>query len=232
MSKWVTALAVAGLLGILGCVIIPSKHEITAHITVDIRHIEQQAESIVDFIEGKTDTLAPAEESPSGAQGSSLLWGTWDMLNPFPTAYAAESLKQDSPRVRELAEKLRQRRPKVEELMTKEYVGENNRGYLQVRSHDDLKDPEQKNAVEKIVGEENTDRKELYREVVRLNQDSNATLAIVERVFAQTYLMRAKPGQHYQLPPEGQDLDNFKKSPTGQKLADKVQPQAWVRIPE
>ncbi len=231
MKRWGITLAVGTVVAIIGCTTFKFRHEIDAHITVEIRQIRDQAESIVDFIEGKTDTLAPAEaaEPNPGARAYPALY---ELVVPLRTAYAAERLKQDSPRVRELAEKMRERRPKIEELLAKGYLGESNRGYLTVLDHEELKEPERKNAVQKLAAEENADRKELYREIVRLNQETNATLELVERVFAQVYRSRAKAGQHVQLPSPGEDFEEFKNSPLGKKLAGEAEPNAWVKIPE
>lgn len=218
----------------IGCVM-STKHQITAHITVDIRHIKEQADDIIGFIEGETDELPPlAAEGAPAAEGDSdagrLLHHVREVMAPVQVAYA-QDLNQDSPRVREIAVKLRDRRAKIAELKAKGYIGEDNRGYVAVRPHDDLADDERKNEVQRIVAAENEDRKDLYKEVVRLNADRNATLSVVERVFAQAYLKRGKSGEHFQLPPEGADFDVFKASAPGKKLGDAAKPGAWVELP-
>jgi hypothetical protein len=50
-----------------GC-IIRTHHTIDAHITVDIRRVEQQVDNVLDFVTGETDTLPAVTPEPVGAQ--------------------------------------------------------------------------------------------------------------------------------------------------------------------
>lgn len=233
MRRVALAALVAVLVVTIGCVV-STKHQITAHITVDIRHIREQADDIIGFIEGETDELpAVAAETPA-AEGQPdsgrLLQRVQDVLSPVRVAYA-QDLNQDSPKVREIAVRLRERRAQITELKAKGFIGEDNRGYVAVRPHDELSDAERRNEVQRVVAAENEDRKELYKEVVRLNADRNATLSVVERVFAQAYLKRGKTGERFQLPPAGPDLEEFRSSAAGEKLGSAVEPGAWIVFP-
>lgn len=210
----------------VGCVI-RTEHKIDARIVVDIRHIEQQAESVLDFVEGKTDAL-PATEAPKSG-GSSMLEQAIDFLDPIPTAYAAE-LQQSSPVVTELAGKMRERNGDIASMKEKSCLGEDNRGYVAVRDCEYCKDADKKNEVQKLSAAENADRKALYKEIAQLNKAENVTVSQVERVFAQKRLERAKTGEIFQLPPSGEDFDAFKGSATGKKLGDECKPEAWVTI--
>lgn len=46
---------------IVACVVIPDSFD--ANITVTIHHVEEQAGQILDFIEGKSDTLPDLEQT-------------------------------------------------------------------------------------------------------------------------------------------------------------------------
>jgi uncharacterized protein YdbL (DUF1318 family) len=201
-----------------------TRHEITAHITVDIRHIESQAEGILDFVEGKSEEL-PELEDTSRAPG--ILERVRLAFLPVRTAYAAE-MKAESPAIRALARDMRERHDEVEKLKDRKLVGENNRGYLEVRPAADELPAEEKNAVQKLVTEENEDRKALYMEIVRLNED--ATLSIVEGVYADKRLERARPGEVFQLPPPGKRFEDFEETRLAQRLGDAAKPGAWVTI--
>jgi len=228
MNRVPYAFGGALLLVALGCVIIPSKHEINARVVVEVHHIEVKAEEIVKFIEEETDELPSDEPAPDASDSSSsLLPRLWDVLSPVHVAYAAP-LSVDSDRVRELAESMRERRPQIDQFKAKGYIGEDNRGYVSLREHEDLKEDEKKNSVQKVVAKENEDRKNMYKEIAQLNK---IALAKVERAFANVYLKRAKPGEYYQLPPKGEDFDEFKKSDAGKKLGPDLKPGDWVRIP-
>ncbi|MBI5095440.1 MAG: DUF1318 domain-containing protein [Candidatus Hydrogenedentes bacterium] len=214
VKNTIALLAAVAVLMTLGCVI-TTKHTIDAHITVDIRHIEKQADNILDYVEGKTNTLPGAEseakdKKPEKARGTSMLRDVIEWMNPIRTAYAAE-LKQSSPAVKDSG-----------------CAGESNRGVLELRPCDKLTDAAKKNEAQQLIAAENADRKALYKEVAELNRDQNVTVSAVERVFAQKRLERAQPGQVFQLPEPGDDFDAFKKSDVGKKLGAECKPGAWV----
>jgi uncharacterized protein YdbL (DUF1318 family) len=229
MKKILAASFAIGLLVVLGCVNIPSKFE--AHITIDIRqHIEQQAASTLDFIEGKTDEL-PALESPAPAkEGASLLHQIREQLSPMRTAYAAEKLKESSPLITEIAQGLRERNEAIKAIKGKEYAGETNRGYLELRDAEKIVDAEERNETQRLIAAENKDRKALYGEIARLNKDQNVSVSEVEQIYAFERLKRAKPGEIFQLPAAGEDFDAFKESPAGKSLGEECKPEAWVTI--
>jgi len=211
----------------LGCVI-TTKHQIDAHIVLDIRHIQEQADGVLDYIEGKTDTL-PATDSTSQNAAPAFLERAYYALAPIQAVYAAE-LKESSPKVKDLADKMRERQPKIEALKKQGAIGEDNRGYVTLRESDAIADGEKKNEAQQLIAAENADRKNLYREIATDNADQNVTLTTVERIFAQRRLMRASPGEVFQLPPAGEDFDKFEASPLGKKLGDACAPGAWVTI--
>ncbi len=227
MRPILAALTAMILLVAVGCAI-TTRHQIDAHIILDIRHIQQQAEGIVDYIDGRTDTLPSMETS----NANNVSWRENLRRTLFPVAHAQQQYRDQSPRVTELANRMRERRPEINAYKAQGYVGEDNRGYLVIRDHDDLRDEDLREEVQEAVSEENNDRRNLYREIVRLNQDANATMGDVERVFAQTYLMRANSGEYFQLPPRGRDFDAFANSAKGRALdEDDLRPGAWVQIP-
>ncbi len=207
----------------VGCVI-TTHHTIDAHVTVDIRHIEKQADDVLDFIEGEKDTL-PSIKKTAPDKASRLL--QYLDLAPIQPAYAAE-LKENSAEIREIAQRLRARNPKVEALKKQNLAGESNRGYIELRGTID--DANTKNEVQRLIAEENSDRKALYNAIAALNAEANVTLSMVERIYAQKRLERARTGELFQLPPAGDEFDKFKKSAAGKRLGDEAQPNAWVTI--
>lgn len=227
MKRIGLALATTVSLIALGCVI-TTKHQIDAHIVLDIRHIQEQADGVLDYIEGKTDTL-PETEPTSYNAGTSAFERALYAMAPIQVAYAAE-LKESSPKVKELADKMRERQPKIEALKKVGAIGEDNRGYAALRESEALADAAKKNEAQQLVAAENADRKNLYREIANDNADQKVTLTTVERIFAQRRLMRGSAGEIFQLPAAGEDFDKFKASPAGKKLGDACAPGAWVTI--
>lgn len=103
--KRVSRTAVAATIALLaGCVVIPDTFD--ANINVTIRHIQEQAEGILNYVEGKTEALP--ELAPAPEQESSLFERALDALDPIQTAYAAE-VKEDSARVKQIANSMRAR---------------------------------------------------------------------------------------------------------------------------
>lgn len=205
-----------------GC-IIRTHHTIDAHITVDIRRVEQQVDNVLDFVTGETDTLPPVTSDTVGP--NSRLGTLLQALNPMPSAYAAGS----SPALEEIAGRMKARNAQVADYKSKGCFGENNRGYLELRDCDATKDATAKNDAQKLMADENKDRKALHQELARLN--SNQSVAEIEGVTARKWFERGNSGEWYQLPPMGPNFDACRNSANGKKLGDKCVPGEWVQIP-
>jgi uncharacterized protein YdbL (DUF1318 family) len=119
----------------------------------------------------------------------------------------------------------------VEALKKQGLVGENDRGYIELRPNDALEaDADRKNSTQKLIHEENNDRKELYAEIVRLNPDQpNLSLAVVERIYAKKRLERAKTGEIFRLP-EGKDFEEFKALLKNKQIEGKLEPKEWIKV--
>jgi uncharacterized protein YdbL (DUF1318 family) len=90
----------------------------------------------------------------------------------------------------------------IEEFKRDGAVGENNRGYLELRPQDALlKDADYKRLVEHLVAEENRDRQIIMQRIMAINPTLQSTdLAEVEQVFAKLNRDNAKPGEWTQTP--------------------------------
>ncbi len=222
----ISRLAAAVTLGFLfGCVVLPDLS--SPPDPIDVAEIEMHAERLLDYIEGKIDVLPQgvSEESPQ----LSLIHRAIDGLVPVKTVYAAE-LTYDSELIREVVEFMRARHQEIAILQEGGAVGENNRGLLEMVHPDLIVDPEEKNAVQRVIAAENKNRKALYKEIARLNRGHDLRVGVLERVYAQKRLMRGETGELFQLPPPGGDFDKFKNSPRGQRLGAVCIPNAWVAL--
>lgn len=228
MRRYLYAATAVAAIAAVGCVI-RTEHTIDARIQVDIRYVEEQADNVLDFIEGDTETLDVAPKEQSHAAPGMFERGV-QFLRPFETAHAQEMKNSDSPKIRELAEKLKARNGEIQAMKRAGCLGEDNRGYIDLRDCPDFQDAEKKNAAQKLKAAENEDRKAMYNEFARLNADMNLTVAMVEKIFAGRRLERAGAGEWFQLPAAGAEFDAFKNSAAGKKLGDKAQPGAWVQF--
>ena len=225
MRTVLAGLTAVSLIATLGCVI-RTQHTIDAHVTLDIRYIKDQADDVLDFIEGERDVLPDIGAS----RQSSLMENLWDAVAPIRVAHAQE-LRSSSPVVQELATRMRARHPQIEALKTNGALGENNRGYVHLFEHESLAEADKRNAAQQLVAAENADRKALYREIAVLNEEARVSVTQVERIYAQRRLERARSGERFQLPPAGKDFDDFKASEMGRRIGDEARPEAWVTLP-
>lgn len=222
LPNWFATMAV--LVVVMGCVVIPDTFQ--AHIVVDIRHIQEQAEQALDYIEGKTDELPELSTTP-GEGRTSLLETLKDAIVPVRVAHAQ---KEDSPRARQILQAMRDRHSQLESVKQTGAVGENNRGFVELVYPDKISDAERLNEVQRVIAAENEDRKAFYQEIARLNQDQDLKVGVVEAIYAQKRLERARSGEVFQLPPAGEAFDTFKASAKGQALGAEASPGAWVVI--
>ena len=209
----------------IGCVVIPDTFD--ANINITILHVEEQADGLLDFVAGESDSL----EGEAKANGTSYLQRTIDFMSPVQVVYAAEESTTTSPRMKQIAESMKKRFPKVEAIKKTGAVGESNRGMLELVKADLITDPEKKKELQSILDAENKDRKALYEEVARLNKDQNMTVATVEKVYANKRIERADKGELFQTPVAGAEFDKFKTSKVGKALGDNCKAATWVKVP-
>lgn len=221
MNKFFRVLTVAAFGLTVGCVVIPNTFD--ANINVTIRHIEEQADGFLDYVEGTTDSL-------EGGDKTSFLRKSWNFVSPIQTAYAAET-NQNSPRVKQIGAKMKERYSNVTAIKKSGAVGESNRGMLELVKPDAIGDAEKKNQIQRIIAAENGDRKALYNEIARLNKDQNLNVGQVEKIYAKQYIQRAKKGDLIQMPKAGPAFDAIKGSGLGKALGGKCTPGAWVAKP-
>ena len=226
MRKLTNSLTILAVLLVVGCVVIPDTFD--ANITVTIRHIQEEADDFLDYVEGKSDTL-PGLGAPE-SQNTSMLDTVRGLFSPIQVAYAQE-MKDSSPRIQQIANKMKARYGELQQVKAEGAVGESNRGMLELVKPEKIGDADKTNAVQRLIAAENGDRKALYKEVARLNKDQNLTVTAVERVYAQKRLERARSGELHQMPPAGEDFNAFKSSSKGRALGAQCTPNAWVTIP-
>ena len=225
MKIFCRAFALAVFTLTIGCVVIPDTFD--ANINITIRHVEEQADDLLDFVEGESTTL----EGDVDASNSSSLERAVDYLSPMHVTYAAESSSKNSPRMKQIAGSMKKRYPLVENIKKTGAVGESNRGFLELVKAELITETEKTNELQRIMAAENKDRKALYQEVARINSDQNMTIGTVEKVYAAKRIERAKKGDLIQIPKTGAAFDKFKASKTGKALGDQCKAGAWVKRP-
>lgn len=180
------------ILAILVCVTI-----IVACVTVNIyfpaAEIQEVAEEIVE----------EARPSEQGGPDSSLdrirfRWFTSLLPSLSPgLAYAQVDIDISTPSIRALRASLAGRFESLKGFYGRGALGENNRGYVEIRDQSGL-NLKEKADLRRLTNAENSDRKTLYKEILRANKLEAQLLSEVEKIFANSWRGRAGPGSWIQ----------------------------------
>lgn len=157
---------------------------VTVNVYFPAREVEKKAGDIVDDIRRNTDA-APA---PAGPQSSLKegLYGYW--LN----GSLAWAQKADSPAVQALKKQLAERFPKLKPFYQKGTVGENNKGFVELRNGGLA--PAEKSELKGLIEAENRDRQALYQEVARSMNIAPDQIVKVQRIFADKWQQSSASG--------------------------------------
>ncbi len=228
MGKIFVAGAIVGLAVSLGCVINKERPGIPPNIP-DIRHIADQAGQVLDYIEGKTDSLPGVWEDLKPVSRVNRLLNAVDPIQPVWADMGGAPI---SPLMVETASRMRARNGEVGTLKHSGCLGESSRGLVELRECEMTRDVEAMNTSQKTVSEENKDRSSLYNEVARMNKNvPEVNVAKIQAIYVMERLRRGRPGEAFQLP-SGPDFDAINASGLGRKLGNQCKPGAWILIPD
>ncbi len=150
---------------------------------------------------------APRQETDDGSDGTVPLAfahpaGLLDGLFGMP-ALAAGSVPEpvvSNPAIRKIIDSRAKRAPRLAGYRKLGVVGEGKDGFLVVRSLDALGDLRKRAEVQKLVREENADRKALYREIAAATGVEPSQVGKIGATYATTLREIARPGEWIQLP--------------------------------
>jgi uncharacterized protein YdbL (DUF1318 family) len=108
-------------------------------------------------------------------------------------AHAAVDIDVSTPAIRALKASLAGRFPQIRPLYDRGAIGEGNNGLLAIRDAAAL-DLRQRAELNRLVEQENADRRSLYNEIVRANNLDPGTLGEVQRLFANSWRAKSSPG--------------------------------------
>lgn len=194
----------AALAALAGCI----------NITINFpsAEVEQAADRIIDQVYGKesgaarggatTPTGAPTaapSTAPAAApsttpppKATAWLSRALDFVVPAANAATAADLNASTPAVRALTAAMEARHPLLERYYASGAVGLTEDGLVALRELALVPLPE-RNAVRKLVDDENTDRETLYAEIARANGHPE-WLADIRATFAERWIAKAKAG--------------------------------------
>ena len=158
---------------------------VTVNVYFPAKEVEQKAGDIVDDIR-KT---APAP-SPSGyldKAWNGILYGFW-----FDGG-SVWAQQPDSPAIQSLKKQMGDRFPRLRPFFQKGALGENNKGFLEIRDGGGLSAAD-KTEVKSLVEAENRDRQALYSEVAKSMNIAPDQVIRVQRIFAGKWQQSSAPG--------------------------------------
>ena len=185
MKKLSWIFSVTAVCALLSCV--------TINIYFPAEEVRNAADRIVNEVWGERNgqpTEAPPEAKPAPDVGSWLR-----LLGPTPV-YAAQDIDVSTPEIRAIKEAMKMRKAALQPLLQDGQIGLNADGLLAIRDLAGL-DLRSRSQAKRLVGEENSDRLRLYREIARAN-DFPDKAAEVQAIFADSWRQQAPRGWYLQ----------------------------------
>lgn len=157
---------------------------VTINVYFPAAEVEAAAEEIVEDV-----------YSPNGADAGSPLSQHQRFWLPFGVrpAYADVDIDVSTPAIRAIRANLETRHAKLKPFYAQGAIGIGRSGYLELRDVSGL-GLKAKGTLTKLLQADNTERRTLYREIVRANRLEPQDQAEVERVFAAQWRKHARAG--------------------------------------
>jgi uncharacterized protein YdbL (DUF1318 family) len=241
-KKVMTIFTCLSLIAIFSLSCLYTKHDI--HVTLDIRHIREQATNIEDYI--MSDTDKKKEDSTDKSElitpkRSALSF--LSVFSPFSTASAAEQesddvLKNLSPEVKKAVEARKDRLDDIRKMKEKGLIGEGADGYVAIP--EPAKKPaagsDEAKKLDDLIKKENADRKTIYHGVAKKHKNgvepTDKDIEKVQATWAEIHRENSEGGDWIEVPKGQIDYQKFLKSDIGKKLKEKPKPGSWAQIPK
>lgn len=214
---------------------VETTHKIEAHIVIDVRKVQEEAEQIESEVRSEAEVpkaqpdpgartgamLAPPEEPYRVAAPKRSFWSIFDVST---RAHAAE------PDDKAAIARRKDRAPQIREALDSGCLGENNKGYVELRPCDELEDAEEKARLQVLAEDENRDRRIIYAALAKrqgLDADQADAVGVI---YAGEIRKLLTSGQAFQVPTDDKLYEEFLESELGRKLG-KPRPGVWVEAP-
>ena len=141
----------------------------------------------------KTRTLFAARAAAALALGAIVTLST----HPVASAASAQNPDMTNPAIKKFVDSRIARLPSIDKYKAQGIIGENNQASVEIRGTDAVKDPKDREEVERLVREENADRTMQFAETAKAQKED---VSKIREQYAQTFRDRAKAGEWIQLP--------------------------------
>jgi uncharacterized protein YdbL (DUF1318 family) len=165
---------------------------VTVNIYFPAAAIQKAADQIVDDVRKMPEQKPEQKQDQKPDKTSFLEQLRWVGLGAT-VAHAAMDLNVSTPAIRNLRTSMANRFPQLQPLYTKGAIGETNTGFVAVRDVGALSLKE-KADLNRLVDQENADRRALYTEVLRANNLDTGRLGETQRLFANSWRDKSSPG--------------------------------------
>jgi uncharacterized protein YdbL (DUF1318 family) len=173
---------------------------VTVNIYFPAAAIQKAADQIVEDVRkapeqkpGQQPEQQPGQQPEQKPEKKSLL-EQFRFVRLGPTeAHAQVDLNVSTPAIRALKTSIANRFPQLEPLYNKSAVGETSNGLIAIRDPSALSLKE-KADLNRLVEQENADRQALYAEIIRANNLDAGKLGEVQRLFANSWRDKSRPG--------------------------------------
>ncbi len=192
-AKWITFLTVFAL---TSCV------SLTVNVYFPTKEIKQAAEEIEDRVRSGQGTEGLKSSFYQSPPRKNYL--RFALSVGGNAAYAADfedlDIDINTPVVKKIIETRTKRYKEIEPYMDKGILGEGMNGFLKIRDPKGL-DLKALTQLKKLVKEENTDRENLYKEILLANQlePTKENMKRVSKVFAQAIRKKMEAGHWYEV---------------------------------
>jgi uncharacterized protein YdbL (DUF1318 family) len=169
---------------------------VTVNIYFPAAAIQKAADQIVEDVRKAPEQEPQPAPEPTPEQKqdtSSRLAPFWSIGLGPSEAEAAVDLNVSTPAIRGLKASMASRFPQLQPLYSKGAIGETSNGYLAMRDASTLSLKERAD-LNRLVEQENADRRALYAEIMKANNLAANTLPEVERLFANSWRDKSSPG--------------------------------------
>jgi uncharacterized protein YdbL (DUF1318 family) len=165
---------------------------VTVNIYFPASAIQKAADEMVDDIRGKDQK--PEQKKPEQKQDQSSRFEGWRFTGlAVSEAYAEVDIDVSTPAIRGLKDSLKSRFPSLASFYDNGALGENNRGFVEIRNADSLSLKDRAD-LNRLSQQENSDRQTLYSEILRANKLGPEMMEQEQRLFANSWRAKSRPG--------------------------------------
>lgn len=173
---------------------------LTACVTINIyfpaAEVRKTADTIVKEVRG--NDAAALEQDTTGGSDSGT--GPVSFISFSSTAWAGDELTVSNANIRSLKDRIKNTYPMLRKWLIKGVLGEDANGYVAMRSEQGL-NLKEKMDVRRIMNEENTNRKALYKAVAKALDIPPSEVPKVGKIFADSWQQAVPQGAWVEIRP-------------------------------